>query len=105
MNGLEFIVIGFATWRIASMIAVETGPAGVFEWFRDKVGIEYDERSIPVATNFIGEGLMCVWCNSVWIGLAFTGLWYWQKAIALILSLPFALSALAIIVEEIVGEK
>lgn len=103
MTLLIFAVLGLATWRIGSMVAVEDGPIGIFGWFRDKVGVKYDEQSEPSGSNFFAEGIKCVWCNSIWIGIAFAIAYWFQPTLTMFIALPFSLSAVAIIVEEYVG--
>ena len=100
MGALEFLVLGFATWRLSAMLSYEGGPFGVFFWFRGKLGFDqYDNEEIAPDT-FFGNLFACVWCLSFWIAI---GVWiaYRLWTPTLILAVPFALSAVAIMVERI----
>ena len=100
---LDFIVLVLATWRLASLLALEDGPLAIFARFRRHVGVHYDEYSNPSGTTELARGILCVWCNSMWIGLFWTGLYFVFRDAVLWLALPFALSAGAVIVERIAG--
>lgn len=101
MTPLTFLLLALATWRVAHLLAYEEGPAHLFERLRVWVGVRYDAQSQPYPATNLAEGLTCLWCNSVWVG----ALWGWLALAlpgpALWLALPFALSALAILVEEV----
>lgn len=90
-----FLIAGLATWRITNIIQREeiASPVrrslGVFE----PDGEDPDHWIYP--DNFIGKVLHCFWCGSVWVAGAMT-------VLCLIfppLILPFAVSALAILVK------
>ncbi|HXV42416.1 MAG TPA: DUF1360 domain-containing protein [Anaerolineae bacterium] len=72
-----------ATWRLSSLLANEDGPFGIL-------------ASIRQASTRFTDLLICVWCVSVWIGLALALLYWYSPALAFWLCLPFALSAGAI---------
>jgi len=70
---IDLIVYAFAAWRLASLLVNEDGPFRVFERFRSLMGIEAitidignDVHTAHVANGPIAEGLMCIWCTSVW---------------------------------------
>ena len=108
----EYIIIGLAAWRLAHMLVKEAGPFDIFVRLRHLVGISQiviqDERGTDIAwtaANTFAEGLMCIWCVSVWtaallslssllpvVGIAFM----WLNRI-------LALSAGAIIVQEVLA--
>jgi len=71
----EFIIYALATWRIASLLATEDGPFGVFSELRQELGVYYEENAqgalVPHANNVIGKGTICIWCSSIWFGLLF----------------------------------
>ena len=98
------LVLGLATWRISSLFVSENGPLDIFVKFRFIIGVRYDSLSQPVGTNFIADLFTCVWCASVWFGLFFAVLWFINADAAIILALPFALSAVAILIETFVKE-
>ncbi len=84
---MTYLVLALATWRFSAMLSYETGPRSIFEKLRSRLGWEVFE---------------CVWCLSFWIA---AGLWivynFWPGVV--IVLVPFALSAGAIIVEKING--
>ena len=101
---VALLVLGLATWRVSSLFVAEEGLLGIFAKFRFFIGVKYDSLSQPVGTNFIADIFTCVWCASVWVGLFFAVLWFINADAAIILALPFALSAVAILIEEFVKE-
>jgi len=83
---IEILVLALATWRLSSLFARESGPGDMFGNLRDK------------APEGIKDGLECMWCNSVWVGML-VGLLYFVGVHWILL--PFALSALTIMVEAL----
>jgi len=98
----EVLVLGLATWRLASLLANEYGPFDVFARLRSFLGVVYNEHSLPEGSNWLAKGVICVLCNSVWIGTFWAALYFvWPDSWWL--ALPFALSTVAIITEQYVG--
>ena len=69
----EFIVLALATWRLANLLVNEDGPLYVFKRLREWVGIEevttvtaQGLQTAYAAANPVAEGLLCLWCTSVW---------------------------------------
>lgn len=60
---LLLIPLSFAVWRLSSLFAEESGPFNLFGKLR---------TFLVMSNNFIlselGEGISCMWCNSVWLG-------------------------------------
>lgn len=105
------IVVALAVWRLASMLAWEEGPFDLFPKIRYAFFVRYDQHTNMYVTHEsttawgklreeIGEMLICVWCNSVWLGAGATLLYYLFPALTYWLSLPLALSAAAIVVQK-----
>lgn len=108
---LDIFLIGLAAWRLAHMLVKEDGPFEMFSKLRKLAGIEQivinDDNTIDVALtakNTLAEGLLCVWCVSVWTAtLLYVGTliqplhtpFMWLSSI-------LAISAIAIIVQEFV---
>lgn len=116
-DGLTFVVLSLATWRISSLLVAEDGPFHIFRRLRcywragEFGGATYDpQRLTPQEIEcaiarmaepqpFLGQVLSCLWCTSVWVALGLTlitalapwSLWLWT---------PLALSAAAIAVER-----
>jgi hypothetical protein len=96
---IEFIILGLATWRLSNLFVYEDGPFDIFGKIRYIIGVRYDERSSPFGTNVIASGLSCVWCTSMWIGIIITIFYVAASNVAVFISLPFALSGVASIIE------
>jgi hypothetical protein len=102
---VNLIVVALGVWRISSLLVNEDGPAYIFGKLRTRVGIRFNHYSQPYAENDLAELFLCVWCLSVWVGLVMAILWIISPTLTLYLSLPFAFSTVAIIVEKIVYYK
>ena len=61
MTWLTTLVAVLAAYRLAHMIAREEGPFSVFAWIRGKLD--------PNQATWIGRGLNCAACVSVWTSL------------------------------------
>lgn len=103
-----YLLYALATWRITSLFVSETGPGEFFARLRYKMGVRYDEHSRPYGTNIIAEGMTCFWCFSIWAGGVFTLLhliYGPERSISTqlieTLTLPFALSAAAILLDQL----
>ena len=94
--------MSLAIWRTANLLTdqAEPGPFDVLHRFRHLIGVRFDELNVAYAQNVIAEVFTCVWCLSVWLGLAWSILFWYAPSMALMISLPLALSAGAIIVKE-----
>lgn len=84
---VEVVVAALACWRITSLFIREDGPWHIFMHI----------RSLARRAGSLGAAFECHWCLSVWVGLLCTvivlaGGW-WSL-------LPFALSAVAIVVDS-----
>lgn len=100
MTLVEFLVLALATWRFSSLLVNEPGPFHVFSRLRYVAGVREDEDGDPVATNELAKIFTCVWCASVWVGFAIVGLWYFAPEPLFIFCLPFALSTVAVAIQE-----
>lgn len=108
MSILEVAILALATWRLASLIANEDGPFEIFALLRTFVGVRYTtvEKSqspilpIPYGTNEFAKMLLCVWCNSIWIGAAVALAYWYNPHFTTWACLPLALSALAIVIDK-----
>jgi hypothetical protein len=98
---MEILILILATYRIAHLLAEEAGPFDVFGWLRELAGVGFDDVGNLYGANELARGLMCVWCNSVWVGAGWALVYYLTPDVAFWLALPFALSAGAVIVEEV----
>lgn len=98
---MDFIILALATFRISHLVADEDGPWGLFEWIRGKIGVRRDEKGEPYGTNNFAVGLVCQWCNSIWIGVVLMLLYIYTKQITVWVCFPLALSAVALTISEI----
>lgn len=97
----EFLVFGLATWRVASLLVEEDGPWDLLGRLRYRLGVRYDEESQPYGTNVLAKALTCVWCLSLWVGIAWSVLWLCAGQHALWAALPFAFSAVAVVLNGV----
>lgn len=95
---LDIALLALATWRISSLLANEEGPGGMLERLRLAVGVRYDEASERVAGNVLASEMMCQWCNSIWVGAAWTVFYVLAPVWAVRCALPFALSTGTILI-------
>ena len=104
INIVDLIILGLAVFRLSSLFANEHGPFDLFGHVRRLTGMRYDKQSQAVPTTELSRGLMCVWCNSVWFGIALAFVYLlWQPVIWFYL--PFAISSIAIIIFTFVDTK
>ena len=97
---MNYLILALATWRISSLLANEAGPYDIFERSRKCAGTYYDEYSNPQGKNELAKMLICLWCNSIWIGLVLA-VGYWLLGDFVVwLSLPLALSTITILIDE-----
>lgn len=99
MRLLDFIILSLATFRLSTLLAYEDGPGDIFAWLRYWAGVEYDTHSQPYGVTNIARGLLCQWCNSVWVatGLSFI---YALSRKTIWLLLPLALSAVTVLISK-----
>lgn len=90
INYLDILILGLATWRISTMFVNEDGPFDIFFKMRERFG----------EGRFFDSLFSCVWCISVWAGVILVLSAIMNKTLTLYLMLPFALSAIAVILEE-----
>jgi len=74
MGLIDLVVVFLAAYRLSDMIAdpEQEGPYGILIGLRSWAGIYYDEYSSVQGRNSFARGLLCQYCNSVWIGFLFS---------------------------------
>lgn len=97
---LEFVILGLATWRLTSLAVYEDGPWDFLARLRHLIGVRYDEKSEPYGENVIATLLTCVWCASPWLAVLLLIGFAVNPTVTLWIASPFALSAIAVMVEE-----
>jgi hypothetical protein len=100
MSIVPFVILVLANWRLASLLSREGGPWDFLFAIRHRLGVRYDERNTAYGQNVISRGLICIWCNSVWIGLIQAACYFFVPDATLLVFLPFALSSGAIVMER-----
>lgn len=95
---INFIILGLATYRTSNMMAdvYQGGPWDILNKIRHLLGVRYDATSNVYGETMIARGILCVFCNSVWIGAFFALLYILLPTISIMVALPLALSGLAI---------
>jgi hypothetical protein len=68
MTWFQFVVAALAIYRVARMIVAEDGPADVFAKARHRFGIENQQ-------TWVQRGLSCIACISFWLGLIVAALY------------------------------
>lgn len=100
------LIYGLAVWRIASMFVREEGPFRIFRHFREILGISHDlhgEITI-IPDRFLAQAFSCVWCLSMWVGVFWAAFWLTFPEWSLKIAIPFAFSALAVVVDKWVNQ-
>ncbi len=84
---MTYLILALATWRFSAVLSYEVGPWHIAEKLRLRLKWEIFE---------------CVWCLSIWIAAVLWIIYNFWPGVMIVL-VPFALSAGAIIVEKING--
>ena len=104
MNFVVFLILSLATWRISSLFVEERGAFDIFLRIRKLAGIKHDSHYEPTEwpDKFFPNLLSCVRCTSIWISIGFFIFWLFAPDIAIYFAIPFALSTLAILIDNYV---
>lgn len=105
MTPFTFVVLALAIWRISNMLVSEDGPWLMFEHLRLRAGLQPPEfpdmaRDTDPPGQMPGILFTCVWCMSVWIAGGWLLLYALSATVAFWLAMPFALSAVACIIDR-----
>lgn len=68
---MMFILGGLATYRLALLFSLESGPGRIFAKL----------RRVPPVKSSAREGLSCLHCSSVWFAAPVTGYFVWRGKI------------------------
>ncbi len=104
----DLLILGLAVWRVSSLIVHEEGPWAIFRRLRYWVGerpeitMNRDGDRQDNCVNHFCRGYICVACNSVWLGVIVVISYMLYSPLTLLLCLPLALSALAVLIESAV---
>lgn len=100
---ISYLILALATWRISSLLVNEFGPYKILERLRFWLGVRYDEDLNRHGNNEFAELFTCIWCLSVWVGLAMTMAFWLLPNLTTWLAMPFAFSAVAILIDKAVN--
>lgn len=102
MSLSALLILILATWRLSSLLVDERGPLDVFVRIRELAGIQHDESKKPFLypERFFAQLLSCIWCISIWVAGGWSLAYYLVGDAVILLALPFALSAGAIILSR-----
>ncbi|MBK8035303.1 MAG: hypothetical protein IPK17_38525 [Chloroflexi bacterium] len=106
---LALLVGVLATWRLALLAGQERGPFAIGVRLRQLVGVHHHpdgsvaweggevllnpvtrSARVDAVLHEIAQGLTCLWCCSIWVGLAVAA------ALTPLIGLPYLLVALAL---------
>lgn len=94
---MDLLILALATWRITSLFVEEEGPYLLFVRLRKFIGVDYNEYSEVIAKNEFAKMFTCIWCLSIWVSIFVTVVYI---IVGATIFLPFALSAIAILIHE-----
>lgn len=100
---LRIIVGGVATWRVSHMLLYENGPFHIFRFIRIRLGVIYHHSEENYVVGYKYEITTCIWCLSMWVGLAVTLLQRWSPW-AVWLLLPHTFSAITVMLHRLLGK-
>lgn len=102
----DVLVIGLAAFRVASLLAHESGPFDVFLRLRSLAGVEHTETGEPFSwpETFFGKLLRCPWCLSPWTAALMAALWL-AGGIGAVIVAVLAAAAVVVIVAEHVASR
>ena len=95
-----FVILFTVAGCFGGLLAREPGPDDILDKMRYWLGVRYNQESVAYGTNVLSKMILCIYCNTVWIGVAFAILYYLLGTTFLWLCLPLSISALAIIVDK-----
>ena len=106
MDFLQLTILALAVWRISSFLVDENGPTNFMADFRYWIGVRHDDLTgLWYGETTIAELLTCVWCTSFWVGLLVSLAYLLSPEITVWISLPLALSAVACLIDEYMGDE
>lgn len=96
-----YLLLSAAVWRVTNMLMYEEGFYDCLHRLRYLVGVRYNAKSEPEATNEFAKLFVCHWCLSFWVAVLFTLGLCFRPDWAFTVALPFAISALSILLHEV----
>ena len=106
MSGIELLILSIAVWRVSHLLLDENGPKDIFGRLRIWAGAEeiLDDGSREVIVSppdgSLAQLFQCIWCLSVWLGMAAAVSYLLCPHATVAVALPFFLSGVAVLIEE-----
>ena len=100
MDIISFVILSFATCRLGSLFAREPGPFDILDRFRYILGARYNELNEMYGTTMLSRMILCMHCNTIWIGTILAVLYLIFGIYVMIACLPFAISAAALFIDN-----
>jgi hypothetical protein len=99
----EFVLIAVASYRLWRLIAEDTILDRPRKWALRLGGWQEGDDAPPGYREKWGEFLICPWCLGWWIGLAWWVAWVAWEQWAVMVAVPFAISAVVAFCNAVVG--
>lgn len=94
-------MLALATFRISVLLVDEHAPFGLAQRWRERIGVREGEH-VSLQPNVLAGIFSCVWCMSLWVGLAMTGLYALDENAAFWVAMPLAFSAISMLAHRAV---
>ena len=89
MTALEFVVLGLGTFRLSRLVVDDDITLPLRAWLFDRF-----------PSDWLISLLSCVWCTGFWVAVITVIAWWANPVVVWWCMLPFALSAVAGLLEE-----
>lgn len=97
---IDLIILILAGYKLSHLIAIEDGPFEMLDKFREWTGVKVSEYGEQYGTNQLSTGIICMNCNSVWVGIAIATAYTLVPEITSVILLPFAISGAVTLVNN-----
>jgi hypothetical protein len=89
VSGVELVVLGLGTFRIARLVVEDDITLPVRSWLFDRF-----------PSDWLISLLSCVWCAGFWVSVGVAACWWLFPVVTWWVLLPFGLSAVAGLLAE-----
>ena len=102
MLTLDLVIGALAVWRVTSLLHRERGPFDIFLRLRERIGVKHSDGMLGdvFPDTYLGQMFGCPWCLTMNVAILYTVVYFFGTTVVTWLALPFALSALALLVEK-----
>ena len=105
IDPVDLFILMLATWRLTSLVVKEDGPWNLLARLRHLIGVRFDAASQPYGLNVFSEGLTCMWCTSVWVGIVVSLGYLTFPEPTRLVAFPLALSAATLVLQRLVTNE